>query len=107
MNAEVATAVREASAAKLPIFILGGGTNLLLCDKGFDGLVLRPVLESVKFSAAKKTGETIVAVGAGTSMAQLLYVAATRSLSGLEWAGGCPVRLAVRFAATRVVLAAR
>ncbi len=36
---EVAWAVREAKTRKLPIFVLGGGTNLLFCDAGFYGLV--------------------------------------------------------------------
>jgi len=92
---EVAWAVREARAAKLPVFILGGGTNLLLSDAGFDGLVLRPALASIKIAAGgtKKIGgkkKVFVEVGAGAPMATLLDYAVTRSLSGLEWAGGLP-----------------
>lgn len=41
---EVVWAVGTAKKRKLPIFILSGGTNLLFCDKGFDGLVMRPMI---------------------------------------------------------------
>ena len=37
----IAWALAEAKARRLPIFVLGGGTNLLVSDEGFDGLVLR------------------------------------------------------------------
>jgi UDP-N-acetylmuramate dehydrogenase len=81
---EVAWAVREARAKKLPVFVLGGATNLLIDDAGWRGLVLRPNIAAIKVSG------TNVAVGAGASMADLLDIAAKNSLSGLEWAGGLP-----------------
>jgi UDP-N-acetylmuramate dehydrogenase len=81
---EVAWAVREAKAKKLPVFILGGGTNLLIMDDGFNGLVVRP-----RLMALKASGKTIT-VGAGVSMSDLLDFSVKRSLSGLEWAGGLP-----------------
>jgi UDP-N-acetylmuramate dehydrogenase len=82
---EVAWAIDEAKQKKLPVFILSGGTNLLFCDKGFDGLVLRPAIMTLK---AKKGGS--LEVGAGVPMSELLNFAAGKSLSGLEWAGGLP-----------------
>ena len=84
---EVAWAVKEAKARKLPIFILSGGTNLLIGDDGFQGLVLRPDIQTLK--ANKNT----VTVGAGVSMAKLLDFTVKKSLSGLEWAGGLPGNL--------------
>jgi UDP-N-acetylmuramate dehydrogenase len=81
---EVAWAVRMARAAKLQIFVLGGGTNVLLSDQGFEGLVLRPAMTAIK--KKKRTIE----VGAGTSMADLLAYTAEHSLAGLAWAGGLP-----------------
>jgi UDP-N-acetylmuramate dehydrogenase len=83
---EVAWAVGEAKRRKLAFFIISGGTNLLIGDKGFDGLVIHPVMRSLK---AKLKGGTIEA-GAGVAMADILKFSATRSLSGLEWAGGLP-----------------
>jgi UDP-N-acetylmuramate dehydrogenase len=81
---EIAWAVAEAKSKKLPIFILGGGTNLLMSDEGWDGLVLKPEINSLKAS-----GNTIVA-GAGVLMSDLLDFTASKSLAGLEWAGGLP-----------------
>ncbi len=66
------------------IFILGGGTNILIGDKGFDGLVVRL---NVRF--IKRKGVTVEA-GAGTPMSNLLSFAAREGLRGLEWAGGLP-----------------
>jgi UDP-N-acetylmuramate dehydrogenase len=83
---EVAAAVTEAKARKLPIFILGGGTNLLLSDTGFNGLVIRPALTAIDI---KKRGGMVVA-GAGAVMADLVNASIKNSLSGLEWAGGLP-----------------
>jgi len=81
---ELVWAVKEAKKRKLAIFILGGGTNLLIGDEGFDGLVLRPDIRSIKAKG------TTVTVGAGVAMADLLKYAVAHSLAGLEWAGGLP-----------------
>ncbi len=81
---EVQWAVKEAKARKLSIFILGGGTNLLIDDGGFDGLVLRVNIKDIKITKNK------VMAGAGASMADLLDAATAHSLAGLEWAGGLP-----------------
>lgn len=66
------------------IFILGGGSNILINDEGFDGLILKPNLQFIK-----KEGEDIK-VGAGVSMTELLNNLITKNLSGLEWAAGLP-----------------
>ncbi|MEK7195115.1 MAG: UDP-N-acetylmuramate dehydrogenase [Patescibacteria group bacterium] len=81
---EAEKAIRLAKEKGLRIFILGGGTNLLVADEGFDGLVLKP---NIKFLEAH--GNTVKA-GAGVSVAELLDFSAERGLSGLEWAGGLP-----------------
>jgi len=82
--AEVRTALAEAKKRKLKVFILGGGTNLIISDKGFNGLVLKIIVRG--FSAKKNE----VTVGAGELMADLLKFAAQKRLSGLQWAGGLP-----------------
>jgi UDP-N-acetylmuramate dehydrogenase len=66
------------------LFILGGGTNLLIGDEGFRGLVLKPRVTGIKIE-----GDT-VRVGAGSSVKELLEATAASGLSGLEWAGGLP-----------------
>ncbi len=81
---EVRQAIEVAKSKNLAVFILGGGTNLLIDDAGFEGLVLRP---DIKF--LKKGGEHVTA-GAGISITELLGYSIANSLSGLEWAGGLP-----------------
>lgn len=83
---ELSEVMREWRGPKknAPIFVLGGGTNLLIDDKGFDGLVVRP-----NFTFIEIDGDRI-RVGAGVAMADLLGAAAEAGLSGLEWAGGLP-----------------
>lgn len=81
---DIENAVAEAKNKKLPIFILGGGTNLLLDDQGFDGTVIKPELCGIEHK-----GDAIVA-GSGTTIAQLLDYSIAHSFSGLEWAGGLP-----------------
>ena len=77
-------AIKESRAMELPVFILGGATNLLIGDEGFDGLVLKP---EIKFL---HTHDNLVHVGSGVLMADLLNFCIERGLSGLEWAGGLP-----------------
>lgn len=81
---EIAWAIQEANAKGLAVFVLGGGTNLLINDAGFDGLVLRPALRSLEVQGAT------IRAGASVAMSDLLNFSAEHGLSGLEWAGGLP-----------------
>lgn len=81
---ELKAALEEAKRKNLEVFILGGGTNLLIDDEGFHGLVLKP-----EFVAFTRDGEHVRA-GAGVLMENLLLCAEKEELSGLEWAGGLP-----------------
>ncbi len=83
-EAEVRGAILAAREKKIPFFVIGGGTNLLIDDRGVKGLVIRPGMTKIAVAG------TTVAAGAGASMADLLSFAARHSLSGLEWAGGLP-----------------
>ena len=77
-------AFAKAAGGRRSIFILGGGTNLLIDDKGFDGLVLKPSIDTLV-----RDGEKI-RVGAGVLMSDLLDFTVQNGLAGLEWAGGLP-----------------
>ncbi|MEK7554621.1 MAG: UDP-N-acetylmuramate dehydrogenase [Patescibacteria group bacterium] len=81
---ELISALREGRTLGIPIFILGGGTNLLISDQGFRGLVIRPLFEGIRCDGTQIIAE------AGVSMEKLLTFAAASGLSGLEWAGGLP-----------------
>ncbi len=77
-------AILTAQKLSKPIFILGGGTNILFADKDFKGVVIKPNIRTLERRGNK------IRVGAGISMAQLLNYSVRNSLSGLEWAGGLP-----------------
>lgn len=67
-----------------PPFILGEGTNLLVSDNGYKGLIILNRITGIKME-----GEN-VRVGAGVSVKDLLDFCIENSLSGFEWAGGLP-----------------
>lgn len=81
---EVRAAIGEARRRGWRLFVLGGGTNLLIDDRGFDGLVLRPNLRDLAAEDSRVT------VGAGLLVAELLEFLTPLGLAGLEWAGGLP-----------------
>lgn len=77
-------AVLAARADGVSYYILGGGTNMLVSDKGFDGLAVKMMMSRVDAA-----GETIC-VEAGVPMGVLVNKAKALGLSGLEWAAGLP-----------------
>jgi UDP-N-acetylmuramate dehydrogenase len=77
--------VRQAKAAKVPIFMLGG-TNLLIRDGGIRGLVV----SLSKLNAVKDEAGAVLYADGGVGMPTLMKHAMTRSLTGLEWAAGIP-----------------
>ena len=76
--------LRIAHQLGIPVFLLGGGSNLLVSDEGFRGLVLRNAIEQVDFDG------TAVQVGGGVDFLEFIYECRDRSLSGLEFAAGIP-----------------
>jgi UDP-N-acetylmuramate dehydrogenase len=68
---------------KLPIFVLGGGTNLLIDD--FKGIVLKPELRYIH-----NIGDGVLVVGSGMLVSELLDYVIDLGYEGLEWAGGLP-----------------
>ena len=81
---DVRWALTEARSRQIPCFVIGGGTNLLINDDGFDGLVLK-----INIGGATAI-KNLLAAGAGVSMVKLTTFAAKKSLMGFDWAGGLP-----------------
>lgn len=82
---DVCRIVRQASAAHVPLMVLGG-TNLLVKDGGIRGVVL----SLSKLTAITRDDEQIVFAEAGVRLPTLLGYVVSHSLSGLEWAVGIP-----------------
>ncbi len=82
---DVCGLVRQARAAKVPIFALGG-TNLLIRDRGIRGVVV----SLAKLRAIQEEPGHVLYAEGGVGMPTLIGHAIRRSLSGLEWAAGIP-----------------
>lgn len=73
------------SVKDIPYIILGNGSNVLVGDKGYPGVVVKLIaLNNMGFE------ENLVAAGCGTSLPALAVEAAKRSLSGAEFLAGIP-----------------
>lgn len=77
-------AVKAAKKAKIPYFILGGGSNILVSDKGFDGLVIK--IQNTKYEIR----DTKIMAEAGVLLSELVNESVNVGLTGLEWAAGIP-----------------
>lgn len=67
---------------RIPLFLLGGGSNLLVSDSGFNGIVIRNVIKGMELS-----GDRIIC-GAGENLEDLVNYATKNKLTGLEFASG-------------------
>lgn len=68
----------------LEIFILGGGSNVLISDKGFQGLVIKIANSKIKSDKNK------INCDAGIPLSRLVNFSIEKNLTGLEWAAGIP-----------------
>jgi UDP-N-acetylmuramate dehydrogenase len=84
----VRDALSFAADRKLPLLVLGGGSNLLVADSGWPGLALRIAIPGVEFSG---DGASIVfSAGAGGNWDQLVALAVSKNCAGVECLSGIP-----------------
>ena len=81
---ELSLAIRWAKAQGLSLRFLGGGSNLLISDRGVNGLVITLAAHEPNFL------ESGVKVGAGYGLSKLVNDSVKQGLQGLEWAAGIP-----------------
>ena len=81
------TIIRECVDSDIDYLILGNGSNVLVSDEGYRGVIIRLDGEFRKISLID---ETTVYCGAGASLASLCKFALNNGLSGLEFAWGIP-----------------
>lgn len=72
---------------KLNYFVLGGGSNLVINDSGFRGVVIKILYDSISFE------NNVGRCAAGTTLASLVKTAESKGLGGLEWGFGIPASL--------------
>ncbi|MHB0979301.1 MAG: UDP-N-acetylmuramate dehydrogenase [Thermoleophilia bacterium] len=85
----LAAGIRWAREQAKPVFLLGGGSNLVVADGGFAGLVIRPTYAGIQWGPDDPTG-TMVEVGSGHVWDELVAAATSRDLAGLECLSGIP-----------------
>src|ERR1700689_4658015 len=85
---DIAAGIAFATERKLPLFILGGGSNLLVSDSGFSGLVLRIALRGIR--STEESGRSIISAAAGEDWDGLVAYAVAAGLAGVECLSGIP-----------------
>ncbi len=83
-EADIEAAVEFADARKLRLFVLGGGSNVLVSDAGFDGLVLRIGLRGVQREGS------VISAAAGEDWDALVGGSVNAGLAGIECLSGIP-----------------
>jgi UDP-N-acetylmuramate dehydrogenase len=81
---ELRAAIAWAKENSQEIFVLGGGSNILVSDAGFNGLVLKMEIGGMEFSDENENGEVSVTVGAGENWDGFVAQTVDRGLAGLE-----------------------
>lgn len=81
---ELVKCVKFAKDKNLPIFTIGGGSDILVSDKDFDGLVIKYTGDSIKIGGTKITAE------AGLAWDKLVEITVNNNLQGLECLSGIP-----------------
>jgi UDP-N-acetylmuramate dehydrogenase len=86
---EAAEVYRNAKSQQLPVFVLGGGSNLIVRDEGFNGLVIRnriPGFEIIEDQAS----HTIIRIGAGENWDEVVKRTVEMNLTGIEAMSAIP-----------------
>lgn len=86
---ELLAAFVWARARSVPVFVLGGGSNLVVADRGLDALVVRLRPRGLRFSPGDDD-RVLVRASAGEPWDDLVARCAARDLAGLECLSGIP-----------------
>ncbi len=78
--------IHTAFGLNVPLLILGGGTNLLIDDRGFDGLVIWLTMDGMSIDEERNT----VTVGASVKTSDFVEKTVASGLSGTSFAAGLP-----------------
>jgi UDP-N-acetylmuramate dehydrogenase len=91
-NDLVAVARALAAGPDVPVLVVGRGSNLLVCDAGFDGLVVQlgAGFASIEVLGAAAGGGTVVRAGGAASLPVVARRTVAEGLTGFEWAVGVP-----------------
>ena len=80
---EMVRIIKETQKLKVPFFLIGGGSNLLVSDQGFDGLIIKVEIKKINLDDSLS-----INCGAGVDLIDLVNFATSNTLTGLEFASG-------------------
>jgi UDP-N-acetylmuramate dehydrogenase len=86
---QLCEALQFAEQNALPVFVLGGGSNVLIADAGFPGVVLHLVNKGIAFHKPKKDA-ALVTAAAGEEWDKFVQQCVSRGLAGIECLSGIP-----------------
>jgi UDP-N-acetylmuramate dehydrogenase len=89
-RAEVEEAATFARSRELPLFVLGGGSNLLISDSGVPGLVLKIGITGIERREGNEDRRVLFDVGAGESWDRFVARAVAAQCAGVECLSGIP-----------------
>ncbi|MCX6766336.1 MAG: UDP-N-acetylmuramate dehydrogenase [Candidatus Moranbacteria bacterium] len=87
---KILEALKFAREKNLSVFVLGGGSNVLVSDKGFDGLVIKIKLSAWRLYLHDGDSISILTCDAGCVLSKIVSESVKAGLTGLEWAAGIP-----------------
>jgi UDP-N-acetylmuramate dehydrogenase len=85
---DIVNALDFAKNRDIPVFVLGGGSNLLVSDQGFPGLVIHNVMRG--FESNQDGGHMVVSVSGGESWQELVDRCVAAGWQGFECMAGIP-----------------
>jgi UDP-N-acetylmuramate dehydrogenase len=90
-EADIAESAAWAREKDVPLFVLGGGSNLLVADAGFNGLVLHIALKGIHVQeGVTGSGERVYSVAAGEAWDRFVQRTVDDDCAGLECLAGIP-----------------
>jgi len=87
---DIREAVQFAQSRDLRLFVLGGGSNLVVSDTGFPGLVLKVAMAGIERRPGTHEGKVLFDVGAGESWDRFVSHAVRAQCAGIECLSGIP-----------------
>lgn len=83
---ELINFIKYCQKANLNYFILGRGSDLLVSDKGYEGIII----STIYLNKIKLLGKNIIEADAGATLADIALFSLENELSGFEFASGIP-----------------
>jgi UDP-N-acetylmuramate dehydrogenase len=86
---QIPSAIEFAQAHECPVFVLGGGSNIVVSDSGYCGLVLKMKIAGIRH-LQETTQKVRLSVGAGVEWDAFVQYCVERNLAGIECLSGIP-----------------